>query len=418
MDFLFANEKVIVEPGLLERLENDEELNERLKKHKKKIRSWLNKNKTLLSAKHVSAFQQFSATVRDDVSVKKPKKLVKATGHLKLDTKIAKLWLNTEQETRDKYKRKFGRRPDPVIAAFPSNNCFGSISEYLDVLVRGYACDHPDQKKKIEKMMFVKSIRSLAEPGEPVGLLAAQSIGEPSTQMTLNTFHFAGRGEMNVTLGIPRLREILMVASKNIKTPSMDIPFRTNLKNLEEVAEQTRLKMCRVTLANVLETVHVRTTLKVRPYRVREYTLRFQFLPRAAYADKYPVRPKEILKFMTGKFFKSMFRAIIIAAREKNSIVDIGEEKEGGKKKRGRRGENEEENEDTKIDEHEPDLETSTAQRDDQSSDDDMNVDAGEVDATMAKLRGRQADENEYEESENDDKDSIQAESGELLILF
>lgn len=39
-----------------------------------------------------------------------------------------------------------------------------------------------------------------------MGLLAAQSIGEPSTQMTLNTFHFAGRGEMNVTLGIPRCR--------------------------------------------------------------------------------------------------------------------------------------------------------------------------------------------------------------------
>ena len=44
--------------------------------------------------------------------------------------------------------------------------------------------------------------------------------------MTLNTFHFAGRGEMNVTLGIPRLREILMVGSKNIKTPAMDVPVR------------------------------------------------------------------------------------------------------------------------------------------------------------------------------------------------
>ena len=42
--------------------------------------------------------------------------------------------------------------------------------------------------------------------------------------MTLNTFHFAGRGDMNVTLGIPRLREILMVASSNIKTPSMQVP--------------------------------------------------------------------------------------------------------------------------------------------------------------------------------------------------
>ena len=48
--------------------------------------------------------------------------------------------------------------------------------------------------------------RSAAAPGEAVGVLAAQSVGEPSTQMTLNTFHMAGRGEANVTLGIPRLR--------------------------------------------------------------------------------------------------------------------------------------------------------------------------------------------------------------------
>lgn len=73
--------------------------------------------------------------------------------------------------------------------------------------------------------MYTKCIEGCAAPGEPVGLLAAQSVGEPSTQMTLNTFHFAGRGEMNVTLGIPRLRELLMVASKEIKTPSMTIPF-------------------------------------------------------------------------------------------------------------------------------------------------------------------------------------------------
>jgi DNA-directed RNA polymerase I subunit RPA1 len=47
--------------------------------------------------------------------------------------------------------------------------------------------------------------------------------------MTLNTFHFAGRGEMNVTLGIPRLREILMVASSHIKTPTMRVPFKSDL---------------------------------------------------------------------------------------------------------------------------------------------------------------------------------------------
>lgn len=43
--------------------------------------------------------------------------------------------------------------------------------------------------------------------------------------MTLNTFHFAGRGEMNVTLGIPRLREILMTAGQSIKTPNAEVSF-------------------------------------------------------------------------------------------------------------------------------------------------------------------------------------------------
>ena len=46
------------------------------------------------------------------------------------------------------------------------------------------------------------------------------------TQMTLNTFHMAGRGEANVTLGIPRLREILMTAAQRIKTPVMTVPLK------------------------------------------------------------------------------------------------------------------------------------------------------------------------------------------------
>lgn len=62
--------------------------------------------------------------------------------------------------------------------------------------------------------------RALVNPGEMVGVLAAQSIGEPATQMTLNTFHFAGVSSKNVTLGVPRLKEILNIAT-NIKTPSM-----------------------------------------------------------------------------------------------------------------------------------------------------------------------------------------------------
>ncbi|KAF8201085.1 beta and beta-prime subunits of DNA dependent RNA-polymerase [Mycena galopus ATCC 62051] len=64
--------------------------------------------------------------------------------------------------------------------------------------------------------------QSIANPGEMCGTLAAQSIGEPATQMTLNTFHYAGVASKNVTLGVPRLKEIINVAA-NIKTPSLSV---------------------------------------------------------------------------------------------------------------------------------------------------------------------------------------------------
>lgn len=64
--------------------------------------------------------------------------------------------------------------------------------------------------------------QSLVHPGETVGSIAAHSMGEPATQMTLNTFHFAGVSSKNVTLGVPRLKEVINVA-KHINTPMVSI---------------------------------------------------------------------------------------------------------------------------------------------------------------------------------------------------
>eukprot|EP01132_Coremiostelium_polycephalum_P002078 gene2078-2564_t len=63
-----------------------------------------------------------------------------------------------------------------------------------------------------------KYSRAKIEPGSAVGAIGAQSIGEPGTQMTLKTFHFAGVASMNVTLGVPRIKEIIN-AAKTISTP-------------------------------------------------------------------------------------------------------------------------------------------------------------------------------------------------------
>lgn len=73
-------------------------------------------------------------------------------------------------------------------------------------------------------------------PGEMAGVLAAQSIGEPATQMTLNTFHYAGVSAKNVTLGVPRLKEIINVAKKP-KTPGLTVYLQEQVSGDKNVAE-------------------------------------------------------------------------------------------------------------------------------------------------------------------------------------
>ncbi|MCS7099645.1 MAG: DNA-directed RNA polymerase subunit A'', partial [Sulfolobales archaeon] len=85
-------------------------------------------------------------------------------------------------------------------------------------------------------------LRSIVEPGEPVGTVAAQSIGEPSTQMTLRTFHFAGVRELNVTLGLPRLIE-LVDAKRRPETPIMEIYLRDEYKHDLNVALEIARKL-------------------------------------------------------------------------------------------------------------------------------------------------------------------------------
>ena len=101
-------------------------------------------------------------------------------------------------------------------------------------------------KNKISKLAFDNIIEEIeyrfnkgfSEAGEMVGTITAQSIGEPATQMTLNTFHFAGvAAKSNVTRGVPRLKELLSV-SKSIKNPSLSI----YLKDIKESKIVTKIK--------------------------------------------------------------------------------------------------------------------------------------------------------------------------------
>ncbi|KAJ3195946.1 hypothetical protein HK101_010539 [Irineochytrium annulatum] len=84
-----------------------------------------------------------------------------------------------------------------------------------------------------------KYIKAKIEPGTAVGAVGAQSIGEPGTQMTLKTFHFAGVASMNVTLGVPRIKEIIN-ASKKLATPIITAELVTTKELAEFKKSHTR----------------------------------------------------------------------------------------------------------------------------------------------------------------------------------
>jgi len=112
-----------------------------------------------------------------------------------------------------------------------------------------------DARKAVDRVVL-EYMRSLVEPGEAVGMIAAQSLGEPSTQMTLRTFHFAGVRELNVTLGLPRLIEIVD-ARKTVATPIMEVYLEGEYARDREKALEVARELELTTVENVSRVITV-----------------------------------------------------------------------------------------------------------------------------------------------------------------
>ncbi|KAH6595364.1 hypothetical protein BASA50_005882 [Batrachochytrium salamandrivorans] len=236
---------------------------------------------------------------------------------------------------------------DPIISIFSPSRHVGAVSDGFSDALEAYVNKNPSQllattaskksqkekrddngverlikdkwsvpriaSRKFKALMELKYMHSLVEPGEAVGLLAAQSIGEPSTQMTLNTFHFAGFGAKNVTLGIPRLREIIMTASSSIQTPLMKLPLKAGItvSQAEIVAHQ----VSRVVLSQIMQGVTVTETLtsktaetQTRRKRIR---VRLEFWPLDACRRQYNLTGDDIGAIIEAKFVPALDRAIL-----------------------------------------------------------------------------------------------------------
>lgn len=284
---------------------------------------------------------------------------------------------------------------DPATYGFAtSEKFFTKMMDYTkknkDGLIRDKKGDNKGgvvARKTAEKIIAAKYIRSLVEPGEAVGIVAGQSVGEPSTQMTLNTFHLAGHSAKNVTLGIPRLREILMTASANISTPAMTLVLNEELT--ADDGERFAKSISILPLADVTKEATVRERVGrgiVHPL-AKLFEIRLNFFESAEYAKTYAIDIPDVLNTVERKFMPLLSGLIKKEVKKRTTAGDAVPEigvKAGT------------------IEQARPEPEGGARGGDDDDDDDD-----GDDDATAAKSRQNRSEAVSYGPNDDDD-DAIQ----------
>jgi len=162
--------------------------------------------------------------------------------------------------------------------------------------------------KKILARVAEEYENGLADPGESVGIVGAESIGEPGTQMTLNTFHFAGVSELNVTTGLPRIIEILD-ARKTVSTTMMEVYLKkpySEGKDIKKIAESIKettfvsfLKEISIDIANLVMTIDLdMKKMKDTGLKVDKVS---KLLEKSFKGFKFKANDKQILVSQKGK---------------------------------------------------------------------------------------------------------------------
>ncbi|CAH0392195.1 unnamed protein product [Bemisia tabaci] len=401
LQFLEKNVESVVDKACIRQFKKQAEVDQVIA-YMDKVKLWRRRNRAMRSKKQRS-FVRFSADMKNSLRNNAPGQINPAYGRSYLDLLLCKKWEESDRGTKERYQDSNLVCPDPALSRYAPGSYFGSISEKLDEIVENYIENSlglsKGRQKIVRDMVNYKALVSICPPGEPVGILAAQSIGEPSTQMTLNTFHFAGRGEMNVTLGVPRLREILTVATKKLKTPCVDVPFLPcdTPKKLEKRAEKLKKNMMKITLEDVLEYINVSERLDLEPHRHLVYELHMQFLPCQAYKDKTNVKPNEILKHVEKYFLRELQINIMKVSKIKAAFTHENFSK-SNKTTGNENGEEEEKDEEGAkvVGKKKLDLDSDSSGSENEGD---------EEDATVSKRRTQQQ-EQQYDEPEEGEKEA------------
>ncbi|KAL2170041.1 hypothetical protein VTG60DRAFT_5381 [Thermothelomyces hinnuleus] len=305
---------------------------------------------------------------------------------------------------------------DPSAFAFATSEKFYTkLMDYVKTNKDGLIKDKkgPEKQKGLiarktaEKILAAKYIRSLVEPGEAVGIVAGQSVGEPSTQMTLNTFHLAGHSAKNVTLGIPRLREILMTASTKPSTPSMTLVLNEELS--EQDGERFAKSISVLPLAHVTKEAVVRERVGrgIGYALAKSFEIRLRFFEADEYIKMYAITIADVLNTVERKFIpllSALTRKEIKKKQKQNSAAtpEIG------------------------VKSGVVEMAAPNPERERGGVDDDDDEEEGEEDATSAKQRANRSEAVSYGPNDEED-DAIQqqlqretddAEEGEEKLEF
>ncbi|RYH32418.1 hypothetical protein EON65_00540 [archaeon] len=343
---------------------------------------------------------------------------------------------------------KLGLPTETAQSKLKLGNTVGAVSEKIQDSIVDYVTKNPDKvihsepsdstvtAESLELLIWIKYMRSLACPGEAVGCVAAQSIGEPSTQMTLNTFHLAGHGGANVTLGIPRLREIIMTASKTLKTPMMVVPLAPN--RTMEAARSLARKLSCLPLATLLhhqggvEVGESMTRSSPTSRWERQYRIRLQFEPIRQIERAFGVTFDVISGIVQKQFLQKL--DYLIKAEQRRAGESTSGKNDALKQflskvnpaneyraKRGRGGEDEDGGNDNAevmdVDDDEP--KTTGKQGDDATSSDseaseneDSDADTEGDGKQRSKAQGYGVNTKEQDSDDEDEEDGVQEDKG------
>lgn len=182
------------------------------------------------------------------------------------------------------------------------------IDQLKDTLI------NPKILKELKQQLISIYNRSIITPGESVGIIAAQSIGEKNTQSTLNTFHKAGQSEKSVTVGVPRFQELLN-ATKSQKTINSKIFFKQKFNSINETRNKISNKISQLFFNDLIDTYDISSS---------PTNLKFSKIFDILYNTKYKKFDYNItIKLNKSKMYKHRLFIPDIVKVIKNNYTDI-----------------------------------------------------------------------------------------------